>query len=164
MDPGVVSESIGLLVRQSTSSFDHLNEIRRMLEIEIAGLASKRAKPEDIEVMEQAVQEMETAVANMKDHPDRLEDFVEADLAFHNALAKAAQNPLLPVLLEPISDLLLDFRRLASSAPGAPEDALSYHHKILEQVKDRDVSTCREMMREHLVKAEEWASLVTSKA
>ena len=66
---------------------------------------------------------------------------------------------MLPVLLEPISDLLLEFRRLASSAPGAPEDALSYHRKILEQVKARDVSTCREIMREHLVKAEEWAAM-----
>jgi GntR family transcriptional repressor for pyruvate dehydrogenase complex len=159
MDPRIVSESIGLLVQQSTSSFDHLNEVRRMLEIEITGLAAERAQPEDIEAMEEAVQEMEGAVANIRGHPDLLEDFVEADLAFHNALAKAAQNPLLPILLEPISDLLVEFRRLASSGPGAPEDALNYHHRILEYLKARDASTCRELMREHLEKAEEWVAM-----
>ena len=164
MDPRIVSESIGLLVQQYASSFEYLNEIRRMLEIEIAGLAAKRAKSEDIEAMEKAVQEMETAVANIESHPDRFEDFVEADLAFHNALAEATQNPLLPILLESISDLLLEFRRLASSAPGAPEDALSYHRKILEQLKARNVPASREVMREHLVNAEEWASLVTRQA
>lgn len=158
MDPRIVSESISLLVQQSTSSFDHLNEVRRMLEIEITGFAAERAQLEDIEAMEEAVQEMEDAVANMKGRPDLLEDFVEADLAFHDALAKAAQNPLLPILLDPISDLLVEFRRLASSGPGAPEDALNYHRKILKYLKARDVSTCRELMREHLEKAEEWAA------
>jgi GntR family transcriptional repressor for pyruvate dehydrogenase complex len=158
MDPGIVSESIGLLVQQYACSFDHLNEVRRMLQIEIAGLAAERAEPEDIEAMEEALQEMETAVANIRNHPDQLGDFVEADLNFHNALAEATQNPLLSVLLEPISDLLLEFRRLASSTPGALEDALSYHRKILEQVKARDASICREVMREHLANAEERAA------
>jgi GntR family transcriptional repressor for pyruvate dehydrogenase complex len=155
MDPKVVSDSIGLLVRQSTSSFDYLNEIRRMLEVEIAGLAAERATPRDIEVMDRALQAMDEAVSELGTNP-ALDDFVEADLAFHNALAKATRNPLLPVLLEPITGLLVEFRHLASRAPGAPEDAVSYHRQILEQVKARDGAACREMMRKHLSKAEEW--------
>jgi GntR family transcriptional repressor for pyruvate dehydrogenase complex len=163
-DPEIVSESIGLLIQQRLSSFRDLNQVRRMLEIEIAGLAAERAGAEDIEAMEEALRKMEVAIALADDHPDRLERFIEADLAFHNALVETSQNPLLPVLLEPIAGQLLEFRRLASSAPGAMQDALSYHRKILKHLKAHDASACRELMREHLAKAEEWVSLATRQA
>lgn len=157
-DPQMISQSIGLLVHQSTSSFDHLNEVRRMLEIEIAGLAAERATAEDIEALDDALHEMEIVIADLSEHPERFEDYVEVDLAFHNTLAKATQNPLLLVLLEPISDLLLELRRVASSAPGALEDAVTGHRRILDQVRARNVSGSREAMRAHLEKARERAS------
>ena len=164
IDPGIVSESLGRFIRQRVSSFedplDNLSEVRRMLEIEIAGLAADRAQPEDVAAMEEALMQMESAAALPKDNLDRMERWVAADLAFHNTLAQASQNPLLPMLLEPMSSHLLEFRRMASSAPGAMEDALNYHRKLLERVRTHEASACRDIMREHLEKAAEWARLI----
>jgi len=157
--PQVVSESIGLFVRQGDSSFSDLDDLRQMFEIEVVGLAAERAKPEDILRIEEIVQEMATAIAKIESQPEYLEQFVEADLAFHNALAEATQNPLFSILLEPITHLLMEFRRLASKAPGAPADAFEYHRRVLEQVKAGNALASREIMREHLTKAREWIAI-----
>ena len=156
IEPRAISESINLLIQQRAFSFDHLNEIRRMLEIEIAGLAAERARPEDLQTMEQAISVAEAAAANLESVPTALDAFVQADLAFHNALAEATQNPLFPVLLESMSDLLIELRWQASSQAGAPQDALDYHRAILAHVKVHDLLASREAMREHLMRAEEY--------
>jgi GntR family transcriptional repressor for pyruvate dehydrogenase complex len=164
IDPGIVSESIGLLIQQSGSSFEHLNEVRRILETEVAALAAERAGSEDVVALEDALEQMGAAVALADGDPERLERFIEADLAFHNALIEAAHNSLLPILLDPISDQLRELRRLASSAAGAMQHALNYHGKILERLKDRDASACRKLMREHLAQAEEYVSAASDRA
>lgn len=156
VEPHVISDSINLLIQQRAFSFDHLNEIRRMLEIEIAGLAAERARPEDTQPMEQAIIVQEAAAANLESDPTARDAFVQADLAFHNALAEATQNPLLPLLLESMSDLLMELRWQASSQPGSPQDALDCHRAILAQVKAHNVLASREAMREHLLRAEEF--------
>ena len=112
--------------------------------------------------MYEALEQMKAAVALAEDSPNRLEHFVEADLAFHNGLVDAARNSLLPVLLAPIVDSLLYLRRLASGVPAAMQDAIGYHSRILEHLKAGDGRACREAMREHLTKAEYWASAATS--
>ena len=162
IDPETVSESIGRFIRQRVYSFEALNEVRLIFEVELAGLAAQRASAQIVEALEKSLHEMEIVVARSDKQSDWLERFVKADLDFHNALVEASQNPLLPILLEPISDHLLEFRRQASSAPGAVESALNYHRQILNCVKARDASGCRDLMREHLAKAEEWVSLGAS--
>ena len=158
VDPQTVSQSIGLLFRQTDLPIVHLSEVRRILEIEIAGLAAERATGTDLAAMEEALAGMDKAVADLEVKENSLEKFVAADLAFHNAMAQACHNPLVPLLLEPISELLLEIRRLASSAEGAPKDALGYHRRIIESVKAQHPARCRELMREHLTKAERWAA------
>jgi GntR family transcriptional repressor for pyruvate dehydrogenase complex len=110
--------------------------------------------------MEEAFVHMKSAAALPKDNTDRMERWVAADLAFHTALAQASQNPLLRMLLDPMSAHLLEFRRMASSAPGAMEDALNYHRELLEHVRAHDVSACRNTMREHLERAAEWVRVI----
>jgi len=160
--PKTVSELISLLVRQRSCSFGHVFEVRRMLEVGIAGLAAERAKPEDIEVLKETLEEMEATVADMRDHPDRLEVLVEADLVFHSILAQATQNPLLPELLEAISAPLLELRRVATMAtPDALEAGPYYHRLILERVAAGDAPGSREAMRQHLAAAEAYVSMAT---
>jgi len=89
-----------------------------------------------------------------------LEEFVQADILFHQFLAKASKNILLPILLEPITDLLLEFSRKASMLPGAPERAVQYHRIILEQVRGQDAAKSREAMRNHISNIEELLELM----
>jgi GntR family transcriptional regulator, transcriptional repressor for pyruvate dehydrogenase complex len=158
MDTKSISNSLSILLQQRNSDFEHLHEIRQMLEIEVAGLSAERATSTHIASLELIISEMETAIKDIQNGQDLLEKFVKLDFDFHNSLAIATENPLFILLLQPISELLLEFRRQASRSPGAPEDALDYHREILQLVKNHDVLGCRRKMHEHLVRAREWAS------
>jgi GntR family transcriptional regulator, transcriptional repressor for pyruvate dehydrogenase complex len=155
MEADVVTDAIGRYIQQYASSFEHLSEMRRILEVEVAGLAAERATAEDVARMEQIVESMANAVKGLQTGLSDLETFVRVDLAFHTALGEATQNPLLPVLLEPFTDLLAAYRRRASALPGGPSDALRFHRAILEQVKARNAPACRTLMLEHLQEAAE---------
>jgi GntR family transcriptional regulator, transcriptional repressor for pyruvate dehydrogenase complex len=160
IEPAVVSQSIGLFVQGYKHSFRDLLEIRRMLEVEVAGMAAERATNEDIHLLTACLDEMKAVLPEIRTTTEKMEKFVEADLRFHQYLGKASNNSLLPILLLPITDLLLEFRRKASSFPGAPERAISYHQTVLECVCSRDSQRCREAMRNHLSSTEEFLKLM----
>ena len=147
-----VSESISLFVKQKQTSYAHLTQVRRMIEVEIAALAAKNATPKDIERLEQSVSGAERKIHS-------LQEFVSSDISFHKLLAEASQNPLLPMLLTPISEPLHDLSRRASALPGAPEDALMHHRNILDCIRRGDSEGARQCMRDHLDSAERWGEL-----
>lgn len=142
---------IGLLLnmRHSPDRYNSLYEVRRTLEVEIAGLAAERATDEDIEAMEAALKRMVECTGDA-------EQFTHCDLGFHAALAAATQNDLYSVLLTPITDLLLEFRLTAYryDPQGSVEGALTHHPEIMERVKARDAEGARQAMRDHLRQAE----------
>ena len=138
-----------LKLRQAANAFQNLCEIRLTLEVDIAGLAAERASDEDMAAMQ-------AAIGASTVHVQDAEEFVQHDLAFHSALARATHNDLYGVLLTPITDLLLDFRLTAYhyDPQGAIEGSLTHHRHILEQVQERHVEGARQAMREHLAQAQ----------
>ncbi len=151
LSPSNASAPIGLFLklRRAADAFENLLEIRYTLEVAIAGLAAERATGEDIAVMEAAIEAMAA-------HVEDAEQFVQHDLAFHSGLAAATHNDLYGVLLTPITDLLLDFRLTAYryDAQSAIEGGLTYHRRILSQVRARDAEGARQAMRDHLHQAQ----------
>lgn len=139
-----VRHSIDLFVKiGSLDGIVALVEVREILEPEIAALAADRATAEEIADMQEAVEAMDNAM----DDPDR---FIEADLDFHLALAKATHNMLIPILIDALVDLLREHRKRAASVKGGMERSQPYHKSILDAVKAGDASTARETMRGHL--------------
>jgi len=150
LSPNDAAAPIGLLLklRQVSDRYDDLHEIRRTLEVDIAGLAAERATEKDIAALEEAIK-------GMAAHPEHADQFTRCDLAFHEALAAATHNDLYTVLLTPITDLLLEFRLTAYThdPQGSIEGALTYHRRILSQIKNRDPQGARQAMRDHLRQA-----------
>lgn len=145
-----VSESVHLFLRTGGSelTYPKVHEIRRVLEIEIAGLAAERRTTDDLAHLEAILDEM-SAIGE-----DR-ERFAESDVNFHAALADATQNELFSLLLDSIADIMLEVRYSGFELAGAPERALHYHRAIYAQVKAGDPEGARDAMREHLKEAEE---------
>ncbi|HDJ7847553.1 TPA: FadR family transcriptional regulator, partial [Acinetobacter baumannii] len=67
--------------------FKTLSTVRRVLEPELAYIAASTANEEDIERIKQAYEGMEKATT--------VEEFIEPDIQFHLAIAKATHNDLL---------------------------------------------------------------------
>lgn len=144
-----VAQSMSLFLRagQAEAPLEKALEVRGLLEVEIAGLAAVRRVDDDLQALEGALHAM--------DDVRERNQFVETDLAFHTALAKATHNELFPLLLHSLGDLMITLRQLAFDVPDTPARANRHHRAIYERVKAGDAAGACEAMREHLREARE---------
>jgi DNA-binding FadR family transcriptional regulator len=113
------------------------------------GLAAERAQPSNIEAMEETIRALTKPGLTAA-------EVAEADVAFHNQLALAADNPLFSVLAGSINNVMIEICLRACRLDGtvvAAERAVVYHSRILERVKAHDVEGARHAMMEHLAEA-----------
>lgn len=143
-DAALVSEMMTMLLQSGSDvSFTHVQEIRRLLEVEIAGLAAERQTPADLQRMLAELEAMQAA----SDDP---EAWARADVAFHAAIALATHNPLYPVLLSSIADLLIEVRRTGIRLPDTPARAYRHHQAIYTAIADGNRAAARQAMQAHL--------------
>jgi len=149
-DTAIVSEMMTMVLRKGGReiSFTHLQEVRRLIEVEIAGLAAERRTEEDLALMEAQLRLMEAEAG----HP---EAWAEADVAFHAAIAEATHNPLYPMLLGSIADMLIEVRRSGATLPDTARKAYQHHVAIHERIRAADRGGARQAMQEHLRESEE---------
>lgn len=142
----ILEGPLRFLAGSRSSVIEDLLQVRDLLEPPVAALAAQNANSEHIDLMEQALVELEENVDNMN-------RYVEADNAFHTALANATQNSVLQLILQSVVDLLQEGRRLAVQSPGAAQRANHFHRLILKAVREGDVNAAREAMSQHMEQA-----------
>jgi len=126
---------------------ENITEVRRLLEVEIAGLAAERRTAEDLAAL-RAVLDDYPRVASSKDL------FVKWDVAFHVRLAAATQNQLLVLLLDSMSAVMAKVRELGYEVPNTHEQAFTFHKNIFTQVEMGSRDGARQAMREHIENSE----------
>ncbi len=124
-------------------------ECRRILEVEAAGLAAKRATAADLERAADALRRMEESAKRPTSQAAE-ELFHEADIAFHQALIAATGNRALGGLVERIHSALLLARYPLARPQYRVKRALPEHRRILEAVASGDPAAAREAMNDHL--------------
>ena len=140
----VLRTSLGQVLKISDAGrLENLIEIREILEPKIAALAAERAEQRDIEAMQAAIKAMDLTINDA-------EAFIEADLAFHLALAHATKNVLIPLLIDPIVDMLQEQRiRIFQMEKGSERG--QYHHKrILATIVEHNPQAAHDAMEAHL--------------
>jgi GntR family transcriptional repressor for pyruvate dehydrogenase complex len=145
-DANVLVDQIGRFFNVGRYSYDDLREVRATLEVEIAGLAAQRAKSEDLERLKQAAEEMGK-------HVMLPEKYIEADVDFHLALARATQNEVFYLLIRVMIDLFgmyFGTKGMIFQVPGAPERGRGWHDLIYNAIKQGDARAAREAMRKHM--------------
>ncbi|MDD5636560.1 MAG: FadR/GntR family transcriptional regulator [Atribacterota bacterium] len=141
-----------LELEQEESPFELL-EARKVLETELAGLASQKGSPEDIAAIE-------TALSNMRDALGNIPRMMEMDREFHINIAKAAHNSLLFSVMLNMSDLLkerlwVNMKEKTWNLPDYPQKYIKEHSAILEAIKSKDEKSARKAMYFHLAGVEE---------
>jgi GntR family transcriptional repressor for pyruvate dehydrogenase complex len=144
-----IANSLSLYIssQSQTVSMLHFLEVRRIFEPEIAELAAERASKEDIAGLEAILSSMCSLVKNPA-------AFAEKDLEFHVCLARASGNPLLEMLLEPFTGIMLQFIFVGSSSPDTAEEACGHHQAVLDAIKAGDGKRAAEAMADHLQQTE----------
>lgn len=127
----------------SEADVRELVEARILIEVELAGLAAERAKPPDIRQLTELLAQMEHSRTDPQ-------EFVQADVNFHLAMARAASNGILMNALHLIRNLLQQWILSAVAVKGVPDKACAQHKRLLLAIKNRDSATARKEMRKHL--------------
>jgi DNA-binding FadR family transcriptional regulator len=114
---------------------EELTEARRVIEVQLAALAARRATPEQVDALRAAVERMETVAANPYDYP-------EADVDFHLALAEAAGNRYLLRAMLDIRSLLRQDMELGAEAAirrfGDLRISVRSHRRLLQAIEAGD--------------------------
>jgi GntR family transcriptional repressor for pyruvate dehydrogenase complex len=137
-----VADSMVRYVRIQESPLWALNELRSILEIEIAVLATERRTDQDLAELAQLFERMSQNVGSPS-------EYAELDMAFHQALTASAHNPLFSVVLDPFRTLLRESRRLGATVPDAQRRSLEVHKRVLGAIEVQDPEAARNAMSEH---------------
>ena len=132
-------------------------EARRLIEPQVARLAHARATDEDLEPLVQTISMMREIV-DRGYRPDDEDRFLQLDVQFHLALARAAANPTLETLLRIVFRQLEILRDMAMHVPTVPEWIIDVHERTLAAVRSGD--GLDEVMDEHLGQLEETLATV----
>ena len=129
-------------------------ECRRIIEVEVAGLAAERGGPGTVTRLDEHLAAMEVTTRQRGESAER--SFHDADLAFHEALVEATGNLALATLARRIHDALLVARYPLARPAYRQKRALPEHRAIRDAVAARDANGAREAMREHLATVGEY--------
>lgn len=140
------SEVPGALAR-SGASLDDVLEARVALEPELARLAAERATPDDIEALREALIQR----SQVSD-----EDWVEVDVAFHEAVAKSAHNPILFEVYTALLPRLRESMREAQTREGFCRAEPRGHDDVLAAIIARDPVAAASSATANLTATAEW--------
>lgn len=123
---------------------DYMDAFNTRLAIEpmLARCAAENARREDIEMMRREIRGMEANLGNAK-------GYSRHEVAFHDLIVVAADNPILGSVMAAISDLLLE-ARLTVTHQRIDRDDLMLHVDILKAIEARDPEAANAAMVHHL--------------
>ena len=133
-----------IILSLEKSSILELLEAREIFEVKIAVIAAQRATPEDMELIEEAlnkVKEEEELKGDKK---------TESDTEFHLAIARASHNFVFTNIIRLHLDLLKGTREKTQQIPGRREERWCEHQAILQAIKEHDTKKAGEAMLKHL--------------
>lgn len=142
-----LNHSLHLLLTLREADLRELFEVRKILEVECAGLAAARREERDLTAMRAAIGEMIGGLA-AQDH------YIAADLQFHLTVAAATRNRVAVHMMGAIRGLLHDALASIYHIPGSPRRSIAQHRKILAAIAAGDAPAARRVMREHLLRVE----------
>jgi GntR family transcriptional regulator, transcriptional repressor for pyruvate dehydrogenase complex len=121
-----------------------LNEVRRVLEVEMVALAAARRTLEQLTKLHQICEQMRASGNTAK-------EMAELDFQLHVTLAEATQNDLFKVLLAPLINQLRDQIVLTwEDFPRPVNLVFEQHEAIVTAVENGDAEAARQAMTKHL--------------
>lgn len=133
-----------IILSLEKSSILELLEAREMFEVEIVELATQRATPEDIELIEKALNKM-SQKEELKDDKK-----METDTEFHLAIAGASHNFVFVNIMKLHLDLLKETREKTWQIPGRREKQYQEHQAIFQAIKEHNSKKAEEAILKHL--------------
>ncbi|WP_420583179.1 FadR/GntR family transcriptional regulator [Reichenbachiella sp.] len=143
---GMVDEIISL----NAPSFQELVETRISLELEMVGLAAQRRTDQDLEKIKDALDAFKAKLANG-------ENYLEEDLLFHLAIAKASKNStMISLMLLLIPPILSSYERDEVCEGDEAHAEIKKHEDVFLAIQASNASLATEMMHKHFFKLSQY--------
>ncbi|MFL5845099.1 MAG: FadR/GntR family transcriptional regulator [Solirubrobacteraceae bacterium] len=132
-------------------------EARRLVEPGVARLAAARAQPDDLTAIERSIDAMRKIVRAGYGPGDE-DRFLQLDVQFHLAVARASANPTVERLMRMLLRELEIARDMAMHEPLVPEWTIAIHEETAAAIASGDVAVLDEVMDRHIGRMENtWA-------
>ena len=123
----------------------HLIEARHQLEVLLAGLAAERRTEEQLAEMYRLLEVMEREAGTT--------EWVDADVALHLQITKAAGNQSMLQIMQGIRTLLKVWIGRVAQTPGSAPPTWAEHAAVIHAIDRRDPTAARAAMEEHMAGA-----------
>ena len=150
----IASDEEAIVQPLATSLFHEKDDLidifslRKIIEPEVAQLASENATDEEIAELKEILEEQKREVVYDKNP-------IRTDSDFHHCLARIARNRVLERLLLALFDLLRQTRERYLQPEERKRRSLQGHQKIFSAIKRRNPVATRKAMRQHLEDVED---------
>jgi DNA-binding GntR family transcriptional regulator len=142
----VIRPRRGAVVRElSKDDFLEAYQVREALEAMAARLATFRLGAEELSRLEQLTSTMERHAER-----DEVDEFFEANAAFHAALVDASGNQRLRELYAQLVGQMNRYRRRSLALRGSLHQSVAEHRAILAALADRDPDRAARLMADHI--------------
>lgn len=142
-----VDDIAKLLLSTEPSNLENLKQIRKILEAGSIQLAAQNCTPED-------VAHLRSLVENQRQKLGQDRAFIEADIAFHVAIAKLTGNPLLQTVTQAMLSWLSAYYKPLLHWSGREGTTLMEHDRIVDFLAAHDVTGAMKMMGDHLSRSD----------
>lgn len=146
--PNGLTKQMTRLVQVDEMSIAELVSFRMILDGSANLLAARLRSEEELAVMEQTIAVMEASI-------DRgFEEFSEADVAFHDAVAEASRNALIQVCNKVVRGVVLslisDKVTRARNSKALMRESLQHHEEVLDAIRAGDGPAAARISRQNL--------------
>ncbi len=139
LDPDVLRWSLESSSAPITLS--HVAEVRLAIEPQAAKLAARRRTDAAADELFDLYEAMAVAVNDFG-------AYILADMSFHDAVFRAAANPVLAQTAETIRVALEGSRRVTVGVPGGPATTLHLHEEVAHAIRRGDETAATDAMTE----------------
>jgi len=141
--PKPLNSSLQVLLELKEADIEELYELREVIEGATVAFAAERRTDDDLTAIAATIDDMAAGLGS----PD---EYIDADLSFHLAIARAGNNRIAVHMMQAIREILRRGLLRLYAVPGGPERSIAHHRAILEAVAARDAAAARDRMLEHL--------------
>ena len=131
------------VVALSPAAVDDVVEFRRLFEPQVAALAATNADDDGRALLQQALRHYDRALGAGA--------AVDADVDFHEAVARCAGNPLVLAVHHALTELFAEFRtHLVRASYERDQEVARGHQAVFGAIVAGDADAARDAMRRHL--------------
>lgn len=139
---GIINEIVSLDI----PSFKELVETRITLELKTVCLAAERRTEDDLKSIQKALNSFKLKMSEGQ-------DYLEEDLLFHLAIAKAGKNStMLTLMLLITPSILATYEKDTVCEGDKAVSEIEKHEKIYLAIKNKDATVAKKMMENHFFK------------